>query len=76
MDVYVEFGNTSHISTFINLLQKNDIEVQDLSMNKGQVTGDDNIALLLTLKHRKKIKHTYVLQQLSQAEGIRYIEEI
>jgi putative Mg2+ transporter-C (MgtC) family protein len=76
LDVYVEFNDTSHVSTFINFLQKNDLELQDLSMNKGQVTGKDNVALILTLKLQKKKQHAVILQQISQAEGIQFIEEI
>lgn len=76
IDIYVEFKDISNVSSFISFLQLNQIEVEDLLLNKGEIPGKENIALVLTLKTQTKTKHTTILQLLSQAEGIQYIEEL
>jgi len=76
IDIYVEFSNITNISSFITFLQLNNLEAKDLSLNKGQIPGCDNIALILTLKTHEKTDHTSLIQLLGQAEGIQYIEEL
>lgn len=76
IDLYVEFNNITHISAFMNYIQANDLEVEDLLMNKGQIPGNENVALALTLKSNTKMQHPAIIQLLSQADGIQYIEEL
>lgn len=76
INIYVEFSNITRISSFMNFLQENNLEVHDLQINKGQIPGNESIALVLTLKSKIKIHHASIIQLLSQAEGIQYIEEI
>lgn len=76
IDVYVEFNSITHITSFISLIQTNNLEVEDLLMNKGQIPGNENVALVLTLKTNTKMQHTAIIQLLSQADGILYIEEL
>lgn len=76
LDIYVEFDNITHISSFMNFLKDNNLEVQDMLLNKGEIPGMDSIALVITLKSNKKMHHTYVIELLSHAQGIQYIEEI
>lgn len=76
IDIYVEFGSITHVTSFISFIQSNNLEVEDLLMNKGQIPGNENVALVLTLKSGTKQQHTAIIQLLSQAEGIQYIEEL
>ncbi len=76
IDIYIEFDNIGHISSFMNYLKENDLEVQDMLMNKGEIPGMDSIALVISLRSNKKMHHAYVIQLLSHAQGIQYIEEI
>ncbi len=76
IDVYVEFSSITNISAFMNYIQTNNLEVEDLLMNKGQIPGNENVALVLTLKINTKMQHTAIIQLLSQADGIQYIEEL
>ncbi|GAA4653648.1 MgtC/SapB family protein [Anaerocolumna aminovalerica] len=76
IDIYIEFDNIGHISSFMNYVKENDLEVQDMLMNKGEIPGMDSIALVISLKSNKKMHHAYVIQLLSHAQGIQYIEEI
>ncbi len=76
MNIYVEFGSISYISSFMSLLQENHLDVVDMMINKGQIPGNENVAIVLTVKSKTKISHTFVIQVLSQANGIQYIEEI
>lgn len=76
ISLYVEFKNVKNISSFMSLLQENHFNVDDMSMNKGQIPGNDNIALLITLKNKVRMSHTNVIEVLSNAEGIEYIGEL
>lgn len=76
IDVYIEFNGVANISSFMNYLKSNNLEVKDLSINKGQLLDNENIALVITLHTHVKTHHTSIIQLLSQAEGVQFIEEI
>ncbi len=76
IDVYLEFNNISHISSFLAFLHKNDMEVKDMSMNKGQIPGDEHVALIVTLENPRRMSSDKILSLLSESEGVMYIEEI
>jgi putative Mg2+ transporter-C (MgtC) family protein len=76
IDIYIEFSTIAHISGFMAFLQENDLEVQDMLLNKGQIPGEDHIALILSLKNPARVPHGKVIQLLSDVEGIQYIEEL
>lgn len=76
LDVYIEFKNVSHISSFLAFLHQNNLEVKDMSMNKGQIPGDEHVALIMTLDNPRRMSHQEVLNILSKGEGIQYIEEL
>lgn len=74
--LYLEFKEVKRISAFMSLIQEQQYIVDDMSMNKGQIPGNDNIALIVTLKNKVKKNHTDVISELSNAEGIEYIGEL
>ena len=76
INVYIEFGSISYISSFMSMLQENGMEILDMTINKGQIPGNENIAIVLSIKTASKMLHSTIIQLLSQASGIQYIEEI
>ncbi|NLK74415.1 MAG: MgtC/SapB family protein [Clostridiales bacterium] len=74
--LYVEFKEVKYISAFINKLQEQHYIVEDMTLNKNPIPGNENIALIITFKSSVRMKHTEVIQKLSNAEGIEYIGEL
>ena len=76
IELYIEFKGVANISSFMAFLRKNNFEVKDLLIDKGQLQDKDNMALVITLKSEVKQHHASIIQLLSQADGVQYIEEI
>ena len=74
--LYIQLKEVRHISSFISCLHDQEYVVDEMSMNKGQILGDDNIALIVTLKNKTKKNHTDVISELSNVDGIEYIGEL
>lgn len=76
LDIYIEFNNISYISSFLNFLQSNNFPISDLRLNKGQIPGEDHVAVIVSLKNPTKMSHSKIIEILSKTEGIEYIEEL
>lgn len=76
IEVYIEFKSVANITSFMTFLRKNNFEVKDLLIDKGQLQDNDNMALVITLRSGVKTHHASIIQLLSQADGVQYIEEI
>lgn len=76
IDLYLEFNKMSDLGNFISYIKENGMKISEMEMAKSNKVGDVGIAVLLTLKMEKKKPHTEIIQMLSLAEGVVYIEEI
>ena len=76
MDLYMEFEKMSDFGGFMSYLQEQSIKVTEVEMTKSNNTEDIGIAVLLTLKLEKKRPHAEIIQLLSLANGVLYIEEL
>ncbi len=76
IDIYVEFSNISHISSFLAFLHRNNLDVKDMSLNKGQIPGEEHVALIMTLDNPKRLSNEIIISMLSSSGGVEYIEEL
>ena len=76
MDLYMEFEKMSDFGGFLSYLKEQGIKVTEVEMTKSNNTEDIGIAVLLTLKLDKKRPHAEIIQLLSLASGVLYIEEL
>ncbi len=76
LDLYLEFNQMSDLGNFISYIKEHDMKILDLEMAKSNKIGDVGIAVLLTLKMEKKKAHAEIIQMLSLAKGVLYIEEL
>ena len=76
MDLYMEFEKMSDFGGFMSYLKEQSIKVTEVEMTKSNNTEDIGIAVLLTLKLEKKRPHAEIIQLLSLANGVLYIEEL
>ncbi len=76
IDLYLEFNEMSDLGNFISYIKEHGMKLSDLEMAKSNKVGDVGIAVLLTLKMEKKKAHAEIIQMLSLAKGVLYIEEL
>ncbi len=76
MDLYMEFGKMADLGNFMSYLKEHGIKITEIEMTKSNNVEDIGVAVLLTLKLEKKRPHTEILQLLSMATGVIYIEEL
>lgn len=74
IDLYIEFKNIANVSSFIAFVRKNNFDIKDTLIDKGQLQYNETTSLIITLKSPFKQDHSSIIQLLSQAEGIQYIE--
>ena len=76
MDLYVEFEQISNIGSFIEYMKGFDIKVSEMEFKQDRSSYEMGIGALFTLHLEKRKSHVELKQLLSQAEGIKYIEEV
>ena len=76
LDLYLEFNQMSDLGEFISYIKEQGMKISDLEMAKSNKVDDIGIAVLLTLKMEEKRVHTEIIQMLSLAKGVIYIEEV
>ena len=75
ISIFVEFEDMSCIGSFLAFLRKNDMVMEELDLGKAR-TADNHVGAMIMLKLTKRGKHAQIIEVLSQAEGVCYIEEI
>ena len=76
MDLYVEFGDTSDISTFMTKLKVHGMRVVEIEMTKVNATSDASVAAIMTVKSDQAQDHNDVLALVSQMQGVKFVEGI
>lgn len=76
IEVYMEFGGKRPFSGFLIYARENLFEVTDIQVNKNKYLKDVELCVILTLKSQVKRTHDQMMELISQAEGILYLEEM
>lgn len=76
LDLYVEFNKMSDFGNFMSYVKEKGIKITEVEMTKSENIDEVGVAVLLTLVLEKKRPHTEIIQVLSMASGIIYIEEL
>ena len=64
------------IKSLVEFTKGKGIKVTEIEMTKSNNVEDIGVAVLFTMKLEKKHPHAEIIQMLSQAEGVRFIEEL
>lgn len=75
ISVFVEFEDMSNIGSFLAFLRSNEMTMEELELGKAR-TSDRHVGAMMMLKSSKRGEHAQMIEILSQAEGVCYIEEI
>lgn len=76
INLYVEFDQMTDVGVFLRFAKEQGFRISDLEMTRANGIGDNGTAILCTLRLPKKKPHAEILQMLSAAERVRYVEEL
>ena len=76
INLYVEFDQMTDVGVFLRFAKEQGFRISDLEMTRANGVGDNGTAILCTLRLPKKKPHAEILQMLSVAEKVRYVEEL
>ena len=76
LDLYLEMDNATHFATFIEYVRQHGIEVSELQIQKNKMLPEGYTSVVLTADWREKRLHSDVIELLSEAPGVRYVQEL
>lgn len=76
MDTYVELDNSHILSKLITYARKNNFEIRSVQIIKNKGIDATKISVLFSIKSKIRWNHSEVIADLSEIEGVSYIEEI
>lgn len=76
IDLYIEFADTHHVSNFLSFARDHDIKCSNLELTRSKVIGETTISTLITLTLPSRKEHLEVVSELSQIDGVNFIEEM
>ena len=76
MNIYVEFESLDNIGTIINRIKKQDVQIFDVDIARGQEKRSRNPSAVFSVHLNQRKTHTQILSSLSDINCIYVIEEI
>ena len=76
MDFFAEFDTAKSLGRFIQLLHQRNINVTDMQLDKREYKKGGNIGAIFHIKMDQTTSHSQIIQELSEIEGVQFIEEI
>lgn len=74
--LYMEYDSEIPLSTFLEYSRVNDLDITDLQINKNNTGLNTTIIVTFTAKCRRRRLHSEMMEVLSAAQGVKYLEEI
>lgn len=76
MDLNIEIADTDYLGNIVNRIRKCDCKVLNLEIGNSKIDGMSGGSISTTLYLNKGQAHEDVIAEISNEEGIRFIEEI
>lgn len=76
MDTYVEFDNPHTLTRLINYCREREFEIRSVQVIKNKAVDITKTGVLFSIRFKEKNDHAFVIAELSEIEGVCYIEEI
>lgn len=76
MDVYIELSALHDLGSLMEYAKSNELKISELEINRNQGDTMDSVGIMVTVRTLTKRTHVEILEVLSRAEGVRYIEEV
>ena len=75
-NLYFELSKDYPLGEFIRAVRALEIEIYDVRMESEMVLRDGASAFIATVKSKRRVEHTKILEQVNTLEGVAYLEEI
>ncbi len=76
LTLYVECESLRDITTVIEAVRKDAMQLLDIQVNKAPTGSQDGVTAIVYLKNSIKENHVDVVGRLSAVNGVRYIEKL
>lgn len=76
INLYIELEKMTDLGILIQYTKEHQMKMSDMEIDRSGISNEEVTALLFTLQLSKKQPHAAVVHQLSQVEGVRYVEEV
>lgn len=74
--LYIEMAKESDVNQLINYIRSNGHQILTMEKKREKITKDCDLVINLELKLKPKCKHDEILHDLSEINGVCYLEEI
>lgn len=75
LEAYIELSTIS-LGDFLRTMREADIEVSDVQRESGEEETDGVRAYVATLKGRKRLNHTELMEKVLAIPGVEFVEEL
>lgn len=76
INIFVEFDSLDRLGSIISCIKAKDIQIYDVEIERGRESESRYPNAIFSIHLNKKMAHTQLLAVLSEAEGVRTVEEI
>lgn len=76
IDAYIEFENSHVLSLIISYCRDKDYDIKNIQVIKNKAVDINKIGAILSVRTKEKIDHSIIIANLSEIDGVCYIEEI
>lgn len=75
LEAYIELSTIS-LGDFLRAMREQDVEVKDVQRESGEEETDNVRAYVATLKGKKRLNHTELMEKVMQIPGVEFVEEL
>lgn len=76
IELYMEFEPNHKLSDFLIYARENGFEAVDIQLDKGLSRDEGGLSVVLSIEFGKNKKHEEVIEVISRAAGVSYLEEV
>ena len=75
IDLYMTFDSYKHMQGFLKNMRESGFQVMDLQTNKEVTRLHEGVTFTVTLEYARRFSHADYIEQVSQSDGLLYVEE-
>ena len=74
--LYVELDHSVSIGRFSKLVREQDLEIEDLQLDRDHTYGDGIRSMVLTVRAKGKLSHKNLVENLQSIDGVVWLDEL
>jgi putative Mg2+ transporter-C (MgtC) family protein len=76
LDVYVEFNKSASITSVLDTMKQNEVQIDSIEMVKPTIDTSASAAAIMTLRLKQKRVRLDIIAKICAIEGVEFVEEI